>query len=323
MEKTTPKSLALRKLVVSAIFLALSIAVKFIFPGFYLPLAGGANGMKVGLSGIFSIVPAILCGPFYGGAVSGLSDVIGHFMNPAGAYLPQMTLVLFLGGVIRGAVFLFLKEKRERSIRISVIILTVLFAVFGIWSILSLRGDGISRHYYDMFAGENSSSAQGTGEDRLSIDDIPLDNMSPVGRILITRSIDAKDPGSTLSGMIQLVTLAPLFAAGFSLFLILVDFAVKKLIKTPQKQSYVLKILISMLISGVFVTTCNTWILRVSVYSSWKAIPFFILWLPRLFEELLSNSVKVYFVALFYGVFLKEPRLSRILEKSEEAESKP
>ena len=63
---------SVRRITISAVFLSLSLVLKTTLT-FDLPLFG-QNGMRIGISGIFSILPALLFGPGYGAAVSGLSD---------------------------------------------------------------------------------------------------------------------------------------------------------------------------------------------------------------------------------------------------------
>ena len=288
-------SIHMRKLTLSAVFLSLSLALKFVFPNLYIPLFG-QDGMRIGISGIFSIMPSILFGPLYGAIVSGLSDFLGFVLSPTGAYLPQMTLVVALGGAVRGFIWMFLQKKKDRSVRIAVIAIIVLLAVFGFWSIYCLSTDGVTRGFYDAHA----------------IDSIRTETMQPVSRLVISRTIGAKNPGESLAPYIVMFTAAPLGFAGFGILLFPIDFLIRKKMKSAQNQGYILQILIAMLASGLMVSTLNTWVLREAVYDSWKSIPFLVLWLPRIIEEILSNTVKVYFVALFYGLFLKYPDLRKL-----------
>ena len=77
-------SLRLRRLIVSALLLAIALVFKTFF-SFYIPLFG-QNGMSIGVSGIFSMIPSFLFGPWYGAAVSGLSD-LRYLLKPTGAIL--------------------------------------------------------------------------------------------------------------------------------------------------------------------------------------------------------------------------------------------
>lgn len=52
---------SVRRITISAVFLSLSLVLKTTLT-FDLPLFG-QNGMRIGISGIFSILPALLFGP--------------------------------------------------------------------------------------------------------------------------------------------------------------------------------------------------------------------------------------------------------------------
>ena len=74
----TKASSSLRRMAVSALFLSIALVLKTFF-SFQIPLFG-QNGMSVGISGVFSMMPSLLFGPFYGAAVSGLSDLLGYLI---------------------------------------------------------------------------------------------------------------------------------------------------------------------------------------------------------------------------------------------------
>lgn len=88
---------SVRRITISAVFLSLSLVLKTTLT-FDLPLFG-QNGMRIGISGIFSILPALLFGPGYGAAVSGLSDFLGFLIKPTGGYLPLLTISAAAGGL--------------------------------------------------------------------------------------------------------------------------------------------------------------------------------------------------------------------------------
>ena len=80
------EAIKLRRMLVSALLLAIALVLKTFF-SIDIPLLG-ENGMSVGIAGVFSMLPSILFGPFYGAAVSGLSDLLGYIIKPGGAYMP-------------------------------------------------------------------------------------------------------------------------------------------------------------------------------------------------------------------------------------------
>ncbi|MCL2337942.1 MAG: ECF transporter S component, partial [Firmicutes bacterium] len=118
MVQLTKSSLYVRRITISAVFLSISLVLKTAF-SFYIPIFG-QNGMSVGLSGIFSMMPSILFGPVYGAVVAGLSDLMGYLIKPTGSYLPLMTLIVAAGGFIRGVLWQVLRDRSSRNIRIAV-----------------------------------------------------------------------------------------------------------------------------------------------------------------------------------------------------------
>ncbi|HBK85547.1 MAG TPA: ECF transporter S component, partial [Firmicutes bacterium] len=140
-------SLYVRRITISAVFLSISLVLKTAF-SFYIPMFG-QNGINVGISGIFSIMPSILFGPVYGAVVSGLSDILGYLLKPMGAYLPLMTLAVAAGGYIRGALWAVLRNKDSRKMRIAVAICSVFLLIAGLSNIAFLSADGIDAKFYD------------------------------------------------------------------------------------------------------------------------------------------------------------------------------
>ena len=143
----SPASKLILRITVSAMFLALALAVKLI-GGFYIPIFGG-NGMRVGFAGVFSFFPAILFGPIYGAAVSGLLDFLGYLLKPDGAYLPLLTLTAALGGALKGLIWKFIhSDSSVRSkIRAVVAVCFALICGFGVFCHVSLAGDGVISGY--------------------------------------------------------------------------------------------------------------------------------------------------------------------------------
>ena len=134
------------KITISALFLAIAIVIK-LSTAIYLPILGAA-GLKIDFSGVFSAFPAMLFGPWYGGAVFALADILGTIIKPAGAYIPALTVTQFLTGVIRGFLWRIISKhiKCARvSKRFSVIALAILLVIgiFGGACHASLYSDGV------------------------------------------------------------------------------------------------------------------------------------------------------------------------------------
>lgn len=88
--------------------------------------------MRLGISGFFWKMPAILFGPMYGAAVSGLTDLFGYVLKPDGAYIFPVTLTAALGGAMYGFIFRFVKKRSVHSIKRIYIIVVTMVALFGV-----------------------------------------------------------------------------------------------------------------------------------------------------------------------------------------------
>ncbi|MFA6729582.1 MAG: folate family ECF transporter S component [Eubacteriales bacterium] len=140
MPKADIKS-ATKKLTITAVLLGLTAITKFF--SLNIVIFGG-SGMRVGLGGVFTTFPAILFGPIYGGMASAASDILGCIISPIGAYNPLFTLTAFLGGLIKGLVWLALKKSSPRRLRLSVAAAFGVVAILGGVFYASLAADGVS-----------------------------------------------------------------------------------------------------------------------------------------------------------------------------------
>ena len=234
---------SVRRITISAVFLSLSLVLKTTLT-FDLPLFG-QNGMRIGISGIFSILPALLFGPGYGAAVSGLSDFLGFLIKPTGGYLPLLTISAAAGGFLRGFLWEILKKKEDKRMRLLIAAVSGVLLVLGLGSAL-MMGEG----------------------------------MTPTAA------------GAALLGMLLLAA----------------DFILSKKILPGGEKRKLPQLLIVMIVSGLAVTTVNTVILRETICTAWKTLPFIVVWLPRAAEELLGNIVLTCFAAVLLplsGKFVK------------------
>jgi len=286
------ESVRLRRMLVSALLLAIALVLKTFF-SINIPLLG-ENGMSVGVAGVFSMLPSILFGPFYGAAVSGLSDLMGYLIKPDGAYMPLLTLTAALGGFLRGGIFVWLKNRSEEKLRLAVVILTTLMLMIGLGSMICLKSDGMDYDFYVRVAPEQA---------------IEMTELSPVGRMLVMRTANTKNPTRNLATYIVCLTGAPLAFAGFCAFMLLADwFAAKRIQIEGKTKVNVLAMLLAVLVSGMIVTTLNTVVMRETLYESWKVLPFAVIWIPRAIEELLAGVVKVCCMAMLMGACSKAIR---------------
>lgn len=109
-----------RRLVYLSFLIALSIILTRIFS---IRIAiGGVEGIRIGFGGLPIIIAGILFGPLAGGVVGAVSDVLGYFINPMGAYMPHFTLTSSLTGFIPGFIvyYLFKQKINYLSLLISI-----------------------------------------------------------------------------------------------------------------------------------------------------------------------------------------------------------
>ena len=284
MRKT---SLYIRRITVSAVFLSIALVLKTAF-SFYIPLFG-QNGARIDVSGIFSAMPSILFGPVYGAMVSGLADLIGFFLKPTGAYLPQMTLIAAAGGFIRGALWLALRGGSGKHMRAGAAAVSIILLLFGVCNFILLNADGINAHFYD----------------NVSVQNIDTSHMRLISRMLIERTVTAQNPAASLSSYIVLMTTGLVGIAVFGIVLLLADIVISKRFFRDTDNGKIIQLLLAMMISGLIVTTLDTVLLRETIYTSWKVFPFVVVWLPRVITALLSNTIYAYFMALFMGIYKK------------------
>ncbi len=288
-------SIRLRRIVISAVFLSISLVLKTAF-SFQIPLFG-QNGMSIGISGIFSILPSILFGPVYGAVTSGLSDLLGHFLKPMGPFIPLMTLIAAAGGWIRGFLWKILRKRDVRRMRIAVAVLSVLMLLSGICNMVFLSADGIDKSFYG----------------RVRMDDIHMDRMHFVSRLLVERTMNMKDPSGNLATYLFFATTGLIGSAAFGILLLVLDLLISRKIRSDREGGQMMPLLLAMIGSGLAVTTLNTFVMREMVYTSWKVLPFVVLWIPRIIEEILANTVKTYFVAVLLGALNQQGGMKEIL----------
>ncbi len=287
-------SLYVRRITISAAFLSIAIVLRTMFT-FEVPLFG-QNGMRIGIADIFSFMPAILFGPIYGMIVSGIYDILGFIIKPTGPFIPLMTITAVCGGFIRGALWSLLGHRSSKKMRVIVITCSILLLLVGISNITFLSSDGIHAGFYETVPKE----------------EINTENMHLVSKMLISRTIDTKDPSGNLATYILFMTTGVMGSAILGIVLLFADFFIsKKFLKDTQK-GQVPQLLIVLLVSGLIVTTLNTFVLR-EVFSSWKLLPFSVIWIPRLIEEILSNTIYTYFMAMLLGVLRRQRGLQELI----------
>ena len=293
MNKT---SLHTRRIVLSALFLAAAIVIRT-FTRMYIPVMG-ESGMRISFHGIFSSMPAILFGPVYGAMVSGLTDFLGFFISPSGgAWLPLHTLHVALGGFIRGWLWLLLKKRDPKYMRLIMGALAGVFIAFGAFHMYALRADGITRDLYQRFT------------------EISTDGMFYISRLVITRAQNAANPASTLSDTMAFTTTAMLGAGALLLLLLALDIAVRRFMEKRNAAPLpnTLALAIAMLVPAILVSTANTIMFRYTIFTSWQLVPLVVVWLPRVLSSIATTMINVFFIAFLMRLFEKEAHLRTVL----------
>jgi len=99
-----------RRIVMNALFVGLAIVLSR-FLSVRIPI-GGAEGIRFGIGTLPVILAGISLGPLDGAVVGAVSDLLGYFIYPMGAFMPQFTLTSLLYGLIPGLLFRYILRKR-------------------------------------------------------------------------------------------------------------------------------------------------------------------------------------------------------------------
>ena len=127
--------------VFAALLLAISVVLK-VYLG--IPVSFLGNLAKdINLSPAIIMLCGITMGPFMGGLVGGLTDIVATLIRPMGAYVPWFTLTNILIGVIP-ALFYRKKDVKEykfgKCLLVSVVEQTVCSALLNNILLISLYG---------------------------------------------------------------------------------------------------------------------------------------------------------------------------------------
>jgi ECF transporter S component (folate family) len=119
----------IRRVVQTGLLIALALVIRYFS---FMIFFGGAAGMRITFSGVFTRLAAVLFGPVYGGIASGLLDILGYIMKPEGGYIPWMTVTAVLGGVITGLVWLIFKNIEPQKLQKAFLIFFIAIGIIGI-----------------------------------------------------------------------------------------------------------------------------------------------------------------------------------------------
>lgn len=293
------KSKDLEKVVISAMFLSLSvIAASFI--SLDIPIFG-MKGFELNPSSIFYSFPALLFGPFYGAVVAGLTDFLSFLIRPSGgAYIPWISLVIALGGLIKGFMWLFLKKLSDMKVRLIALILVLVIGIFGISNLLLIKNDGLSTKTI-----ASKTTVLEKEEVSRLLDDGKVSYPSKLAFNLTTYA-KAESFKEVFARNLNFLSLGFLLAFFLGLILLLIDltmFFIDRKKNKTRNLSYI-KVLIAVLIPSLLVTTLNTQvlILFVSVFSGRS---FLLVWIPRIIPSIISHTIQAYFIAILYDLYIR------------------
>ena len=105
------KRVSTRKICLLGVFAAITLIL-----GIYATFRIG-NQIKIPLKFITVFMTGMLFGPISAGSVAATADLLNATLMPVGAFLPQITLVEFLCGVIYGLCFYKARENKTYYLR--------------------------------------------------------------------------------------------------------------------------------------------------------------------------------------------------------------
>ena len=91
------KRLPIKVLIISALLVALSVILGR-FASIRIPI-GGVEALRIGFGTFPIILAGFLYGPWVGGIVGALSNILGFILIPVGGFMPHFVVVSALGGV--------------------------------------------------------------------------------------------------------------------------------------------------------------------------------------------------------------------------------
>ncbi|HKM17574.1 MAG: folate family ECF transporter S component [Firmicutes bacterium] len=102
-----------RMLVYLAVLVALNIVLSR-FLSARINIAG-VEGIRIGLGGLPIILAGIAFGPWHGGVVGAIADIVGCIVSPMGGYAPHFTLSAYLTAFIPGAITWYVFKGQKRN----------------------------------------------------------------------------------------------------------------------------------------------------------------------------------------------------------------
>lgn len=250
------KSISIKTIVQVSLLIALSLVVRNLS---YMVYFGGAPGMRIGFSGVFTKLIAILFGPFFGGTASGIVDILGFLLKPEGAYILPLTITAALGGVTTGMLWKLTRNLELIKFKWFFLVFTVIVGALGIINhvFISFMPDSDWTHVINKFG--------------------KYKDFASVGLEVIS---------------------------GIGLMFFIADIIFKKVSSKSNNHNDFLKVVLTTGLSGILVTTLNTFILQIFIPALGKK-GFIIFWVPRVIEEIFMTVIQAYIITLLITIYKK------------------
>lgn len=278
-----------RMITVTALFIACAAVTKAFFS--LNIVIFGASGMRIGIAGVFSTIPAMLFGPVWGGVAGGLTDLLGFFLHPDGPFIPWITVTATLGGVIKGLLWMLLVRIDPKKFKIVVVGFFILIGILGAFNHISSNVNNLSNGFI-----ANTSNVASLEDVNKKFEANEL-NLSSKAMASLAKYAKPEKFKTQLAGFVNFMTIGLEAASILGLSFVGIDSLIKR--KAKNTHMKFLEILTMVTISGLIVTTINTYILKIFL-PAYNGRMFAILWTPRLIEEILISLVQAYIISIFY-----------------------
>ena len=287
---------------VTAVLTALAVVIKC-FTKIAVTVPG--LGIQVSLGGIFTFFPAVLFGPIFGGISSALTDFLGAMIAPTGAYIPWLTLTAFVGGVLKGLIWMALRRGVGKKVMVILLAVLIVVGAVGAAFTISLNSDGVMN-------GVLAKQVELPTKDQITemTESGALSPLSKAATSLAKYNKNTeKNPDNYrkyLANYLNLLTFGLELFALVGVVLILIAYFIGKAQKSKDGSGLFPRVLLAAVGSGVVVTTVNTYILSLFI-AAYAGRSLVILWVPRVCEEVVVCVIQALIITLLYGVLERTP----------------
>lgn len=96
--------------------------------------------VRIGFSGIPNMLAAYLFGPVAGGVFAGVLDILKYLVKPMGPFMPALTLIVALKGLLYGCAFYKKPISFWRVLAIQLVVAIVCNLLLNTWALSLLYG---------------------------------------------------------------------------------------------------------------------------------------------------------------------------------------